>query len=216
MNKQPKVSSSKESSLCSSIEEDIYHIDDSIEFNNMLNSINDIDQHNQTIQEVKESSPETTEEVKKYKIRPEYINNKYINPENANDIIEEITKITDHDEIHNLIIKTFPDWILYSTSSYSEDYKYLHTNWVKVCEMTKMIPRHILLVDFISFEPEFAMLSAFCNIMTSFGYCVRRKEEFGACSVCNKAIPNKILWQQMINNKMPVPEQWSNTCTTCL
>lgn len=145
----------------------------------------------------------------------DYSDHLYVNPPNADEIINTISEMKKHDEIHNLIIQTFPGWILYSTDTYSDDYLYLNNNWKKVCEMTKTTPKKIVLVDYINFHPDFALIRAFCNIMTTFGYCVRRKEEFGSCEKCGKAIPVEQVWKVMKSKDMPVPDKWSSKCSVC-
>ena len=144
---------------------------------------------------------------------------KYMDPSSTTEkeeILQQLNSLGSDDDVYNLINATFPGWIYDTSTSYSEDYKYLEDNWKFICKATNTLPKSIVLVDEIHFkEPEYTLLDAFCNYMSCKGYVVRRKGEFIKCEVCGKCIPSLQVFLHMKNKNMKCPERWSNRCGVC-
>lgn len=152
----------------------------------------------------------TTEVNEKYE---KYVT--YLDPDNRDEILTRLRDLEDHQAVRQLIEETYPTWLLFWISEYSDDYSYLQKNWETICKLSGQKTQFIVLVDWISFDDEHKLVQAFADRMTHQGFVVRRKEEFGTCSVCNKAIPCKELYEFMVKKRLPVPEKWSDKCTTC-
>lgn len=140
---------------------------------------------------------------------------KYEDPVNIKEIIEHVVSLTEKSEIYEYISSIFPGWILHSTDNYSDDYKYLENNWNHICDLAKIKKAQVVLVDFIDFKENLLLIKLFCEIMTRYGYTVRRKEEFISCSVCGKCIATSNLWKIMYQKGLPVPKEWSTKCSKC-
>ena len=147
------------------------------------------------------------------------IGDKYNDPPDFKEIILRLDiyeKEKNHNEIEQLIKKTFPDWILSYSHRYSKDYPHLQINWESVCKLVDVVPKNIIIVDYINFTEKHKIIKYFCEIMTRFGYCVRRKEEFITCVKCNSTIPVKDLWKKFGAYKdIPRPNKWSSNCNEC-
>jgi hypothetical protein len=142
----------------------------------------------------------------------------YIDPPNKLEIITALRDLKDKaDEsgIRNLIEKIFPGWLKCVLDKYSDDYPHLSVNWRKICDLAKTVPKKIVLVDKIFFDDDHTILRVFCEIMTFFGYVVRRIDEFGVCNKCNAAIPSINLYNAIKEKGIQVPNNWSSKCCTC-
>lgn len=134
-----------------------------------------------------------------------------------NIIRQEIMKelLNNQEDIFVIIEKYYPNWIEKILDKYSYDYEHLDLNWKKICTMIHILPKKIILVNFISFDIEYSILNKVCDFLTKNGYCVRRFDEFVICPVCNNAIPCKIIHDMMKSKNIAVPETWKEKCTNC-
>lgn len=142
--------------------------------------------------------------------------NLYINPLNTDDIIEELKNSQTHNEIMDIIHKTFPGWIIGYPKKYCLDYPHLQSNWEFVCKKSGTKPLNIIIVDKIEFnDPQYSLVKTFCELLTVFGHSVRRKEEFIGCKYCGDAIPTQSIYNQLRERQINVPDFWSLKCTGC-
>lgn len=140
----------------------------------------------------------------------------YTNPANVDSIIEELKATETHDGVVKLIDRTFQGWILGWPRRYCVDYPHFQNNWRYVCEKAGTKPLHVVVVDFLDFDkPEYSLLRMFAELLTVFGHSVRRKEEFLGCPHCGDAIPNKVLYDELVKRGVTTPAVWSTKCSTC-
>ncbi len=139
---------------------------------------------------------------------------------NRDEIIEKLNEMIGEDDykgVYEEINKIYPTWIINIIDNYSEDYKYMDSNWEIICKNLNVSKKKIILVDFIIHNSnDYKIIENICEKMTKKGFVIRRVEEFVQCVKCERIIPCKFLWEIMkIQHKLPVPENWSNKCTNC-
>tara|TARA_Y100000389_G_scaffold59633_1_gene55731 strand:+ start:174 stop:629 length:456 start_codon:yes stop_codon:yes gene_type:complete len=141
----------------------------------------------------------------------------FSDPENTPQIIEEIKNSETHDEVVDIINKTFPKWILGWPKRYSVDYPHFQNNWNFVCKKAECKPLSVIIVDTIEFKkPNYSLVRFFSELLTVFGHSVRRKEEFIGCKICGDAIPNQTVYNQLVERKVPnIPSCWMIKCKNC-
>lgn len=142
----------------------------------------------------------------------------YIDPEEVHmkKILKELEGIGDQDKIQALIVKSYPTWLLHSTDKYSVDYPHLDKNWSTICDKNGVKKGKIVIVDAIIKDNDHLLINIFCERMTREGYVVRRRGELIDCQKCGAAIPSKIVYKHMKAYNLPVPNKWSDTCSTCV
>ena len=141
--------------------------------------------------------------------------NEYKDPTNVEQIKTHINTIETLGEVKDYIQNIFPNWIITVIEDYSDDYPHLKINWQKVCDKIKCKKTCILIVEELSYEPDYSLTLFLAELFTRSGFAVRRKSEFFPCEKCNKAIPAKYIWEIMKNGKFNIPEKYSNKCTSC-
>jgi hypothetical protein len=141
----------------------------------------------------------------------------YVNPENYNEVVEEIKNAEKHDQVIEIINKTFPRWILGWPKRYCQDYPHFQNNWEFVCKKTGCSSLSVIIVDYVDFKsPQYKLIRMFCELLTLFGHSVRRKEEFIGCKVCGDAIPTQKVYKQLLERKvLNIPKVWSLRCKNC-
>lgn len=139
----------------------------------------------------------------------------FTNSEKRSEILAKIEDAKSKEDIEALIEEYYPDWLVYSLSGYSTDYPHLQSNWLKICEMSKVTPKKIVLVANIIFDNEHTIINKVAEKMTHVGYCIRRVSEFIACPKCEKAIPCKDIWFLLKDKGFKVPKEWKNKCENC-
>lgn len=141
----------------------------------------------------------------------------YKDPQNFDDIVEEVKNAETHDDVVNIINKTFPTWILGWPKRYSVDYSHFQNNWAFVCKKAGCKPLSVIIVDKIEFnDPEYKLIKLFSELLTVFGHSVRRKEEFIGCKICGDAIPSQGVYRQLVERKVPnIPGCWMVKCRRC-
>lgn len=141
---------------------------------------------------------------------------KYIDPENVQEIIENVKNCPTIKDINDLINKIFPDWILYYLVKYSDDYPHLEYNWNSTVKTYNLRKGKILIVDEIVKDDSHLLIDLFCNIYTQIGFIVRTKDEILPCKVCDKAIPSQESYNKMKELNMNIPEKWDSKCINCV
>ena len=139
----------------------------------------------------------------------------YSDSKNTQQLLDELRGLTDKHLFQNFVETHFPNWLLASTSEYCVDYPHLTQNWKLLCQNFGVEPQQIVIVESIFFDKDHTLMKTVCDLMTSRGYVVRRKEEFVGCEKCGKAIPTRRLWINFKNNGLPVPAVWLPTCSKC-
>lgn len=141
--------------------------------------------------------------------------NDFIDPPNATEVIQEVLQLTIPEKIQDYIENVYPGWLVYALDKYSDDYPHLQANWKKICELSNVKPKKIVLVADIKFDDSHKVIRAFCEYMTKCGYVVRRAGEFVACGSCMAAIPCQDIYKLLKSKNLPVPKIWSNRCNSC-
>lgn len=146
----------------------------------------------------------------------------FIDQPNKRDVIERIHNLNDEkddekddEKIQEFISSILPNWLVYSTDNYSDDYPHLRSNWNQICKMTKTSPKKIVLVQDIVFDENHEVVKEMCEFMTKRGYVVRRAGEFIVCRTCMKAIPCIEVWHLLKEKGLNVPSEWSDKCRRC-
>lgn len=139
---------------------------------------------------------------------------KYKNPPNADSIMESIrNNRSNAEKIIEIIATVYPSWIQCSIPKFSDDYGHFQKNWETVCSKLKTTPVMIILIDFFSFEPEFTLIQFFCDILTSYGFLMRPKDDFTQCEICGNALATEKIYN--IIDKKFRPEKFSDKCVSC-
>ena len=144
----------------------------------------------------------------------------YTDPENVTELLAEFKSLSNKDDIHDFITRVFPGWLIASADRYSVDYPHLQHNWETICRKTQTQPQKIVIVDTIFFDKKedkftHSLLTTICEVLTRYGYVVRRKEEITGCLECQSAMPTEELWGFMKQAELPVPQVWSRVCSRC-
>jgi hypothetical protein len=142
---------------------------------------------------------------------------KYQDPENMDEIVEELKTIGTLDGVIDLIKRIYPSWILYFLRRYSTDYPHLQSNWEFSCKEQNVLPANIIIVDYFQYNDTYRLLNVFAEIFTLCGFIVRSKEDIIPCSKCDLALPSQNRFNQMKesgNIKLNI-EEWSLKCSKC-
>lgn len=140
----------------------------------------------------------------------------YKDPENVEEIITELKECKNHEDVVNIINKTFPNWIIGWPKRYCTDYPHFQNNWKFICNKTNSTPLSVIIVDNVVFEDNnFRLLRMFSELLTIFGHSIRRNTEFIGCKICGDAIPNKDIYNQLVERCIQVPSCWMKKCTHC-
>ena len=142
---------------------------------------------------------------------------KYVDPENADEILEKIKTLPTMGEVKQLIEETFPEWFVALLDDYCPDYPQLRVNWRVVCHKLGISPTKVVIVEEINFDDDKHKLTkTFAELLTRVGFSVRRKIEFTPCRVCHKAIPSPELHEQFrVRGDVKIPPTWSQYCVGC-
>jgi hypothetical protein len=140
----------------------------------------------------------------------------YTDPPDYKQIANLLTDISNITHVFSLIDSIFPSWIIEKSEKYSQDYAFLTENWKRVCSLNNTSPTQIILVDSLIFDDNHKLIQIFCNLLTTAGYCIRRRTEFQTCKYCNTCIPSESLYYIMKNMNTPTPLFWSAKCQHCM
>lgn len=133
------------------------------------------------------------------------------------EISYKLSKTKTLEELEKEIETILPGWLVISLEGYSSDYPQLTQNWVRICnEKFGISPRRLLLVDRLEFTETPSDMNRVCEFLTINGFCVRRASEFVVCPGCERAIPDRSVWNLLKNqNPSNVPSIWSQKCRDC-
>ena len=150
-------------------------------------------------------------------IKEQKVPEKYTDPEDFEQVVEEVKNAETHDEVVKIINRTFPGWIIGWPKRYSVDYPHFQNNWAFVCKRAKCSPLSVIIVDTIEFKkPNYRLVRLFSELLTVFGHSVRRKEEFIGCKMCGDAIPTESVYRQLVERKVAnIPSCWMIKCKDC-
>ena len=140
----------------------------------------------------------------------------FADPLNAAEILDSLSTLETYKDVLDKINQVFPTWIVGCIKGYSSDYEYLTRNWKAVCaKANNVVPKDIVVVKYMIFDDDHAVIMMFAEILTACGYCVRRIEEIGTCETCSRGVPSQNMWELMKEHNLPVPEVWSPKCRCC-
>ena len=140
------------------------------------------------------------------------------NPENVDEIIEQIKNSPNIGEIKKIFDNYYPNFIKNIFDNYSDDYPNLKSNWDTICKKCNTTPKKIILVEeinLVDFKNN-KLINIYNEILTRVGFCVRKEKDFIGCKVCNKAIPCIELYNILKVNGNYIPNKWSNICSKCM
>lgn len=140
---------------------------------------------------------------------------KYIDPPNANEIIEEIKNLGTLGEIRELVDRVFPGFIIGIIPKFSKDYAAIQKNWEIVCSRIGIQPAQILIISDYFFQDGYNLAKVICETFTRVGFCVRRYDEYIMCNGCGNAIATENNYLLLKKLGQQVPTIWSNKCSTC-
>jgi hypothetical protein len=143
------------------------------------------------------------------------ISNKYIDPSNLEDILEQIKTLPTLKEVLELSKSTFPDWIICFLDKFSQDYPHMENNWNTLTSKHNIRKGQIMIINYIIDDDNHRLINIFAEIFTQAGFVVRTKNELFPCEVCNSAIPSLGFYNKMKEQNLNVPENWSKKCSTC-
>ena len=141
----------------------------------------------------------------------------YQDPENVDEIIEELKRSKNIESVVDLIKRVYPTWILYYLRKYSEDYPHLQSNWEFYCTKEKVRPAHIMIVGEFLRDDKHKLIGVFAELFTICGFIVRSPKDIYPCDNCDCALPSPERFSQMKNSgtiKLNILE-WSPKCTKC-
>lgn len=139
----------------------------------------------------------------------------YTNPDNKDEIVDQLKNCPTVKDVIELIENTFPNWLITSAENYSNDYPSLIRSWELMCDKNKVKPARIMIVDFISMEKEYSLLNNFCDFFIKTGCVVRSKEQLIPCTKCDLCLASEGYYNSLKKEKTPVPDEWSDTCSGC-
>jgi hypothetical protein len=138
--------------------------------------------------------------------------NKYFDPPTTQDIIEEMTQAPTLGDVKQIVDREFPTWFIGILTEYCPDYPHLTMNWHRMTE----IPQAILMVEFLAFDYNHLLLTAFVEIFTKAGFSVRVGAEFAPCPECHAGVPVQGVYDMMkVEGKDGIPDSWSTRCKRC-
>lgn len=154
-----------------------------------------------------QKNPEMVEYIKQY-------TDKYKNPSNIQQIIEELKECKNLGEVKKLTERVFPDWFVTMIPEFSLDYPQFQQNWQMVCQKANVTPKQIMIVEEVEQGPDYSLVQSFAECFTRAGFCVRKKMEFFPSENTGRALPSPIVYAQLVEKGIAVPE-WGKTCKKC-
>lgn len=141
----------------------------------------------------------------------------YADPDNIEEIKEEIKNCATIFEVSTVINKHIPGWIVAYLNGYSDDYPHLTENWKKLCMLVDGSPEtsQVMIVDELINDSNHKMINLFAELFTRCGFSLKRKMDFIPCSVCNKALPTEVVYNQFAKQKFIIPEEYNEKCVNC-
>ena len=141
----------------------------------------------------------------------------YQDPENIDEIIEELKRSKTIENVVDLINRVYPTLILYYLRKYSEDYPHLQSNWENYCNEQKVRPAHIMIVNEFLVDETHKLIGVFAELFTICGFMVRTPKDIYPCDNCDCALPTLQKFIKMKNSKtikLSI-DLWSSKCSKC-
>lgn len=139
----------------------------------------------------------------------------YIDPPNTPELLEKIMNLPTIGDIKKLADEIFPGWFVTTMNAYCSDYPHLTKNWETICNMSRVRPTQIMIVDDCVVDDAHRLISVFSECFTRAGFSVRRKIEYNPCEKCGSAVPVELLWDVFRHKNFNVPSVWNKLCTCC-
>ena len=144
------------------------------------------------------------------------IKDKYVDPENTVQLIEELKSQPTLGDVKALVDRVFPEWIVTVMNNYCEDYPHLQQNWNRICTEMKVRPAQVVIVEELVHDDAHSFITNVAECFTRAGFSVRRKREFVPCDGCSSAVPTQYMWQLFKEKNFTVPETWRPRCRKCI
>ena len=138
----------------------------------------------------------------------------YKNPDNTDEIMEELKECKTLGDVKKLTERVFPEWFVTIIPEFSADYPQFHQNWQMVCQKGGIKPTQIMIVEEVEQGTDYTLVQHFAECFTKAGFCVRKKMEFFPCEKCGRALPTPIVHKQLVETGISIPE-WGQTCKKC-
>tara|TARA_Y100000389_G_C17193190_1_gene379900 strand:+ start:138 stop:605 length:468 start_codon:yes stop_codon:yes gene_type:complete len=143
------------------------------------------------------------------------VTDKYTNPSNTDEIMEELTNCKTLGEVKALTERVFPEWFVTTMPRFCEDYPHFQKNWETVCQKIGVKPAQVMIVEEVEQGDQYSLIQHFAECFTRAGFVVRKKMEFIPCETCNAAVPSQIVYSQLKDKGITIPQEWSETCSSC-
>ena len=140
---------------------------------------------------------------------------KYKNPDNTEEIMEELKNSKNMGEVKQLVDQVFPDWFVTTMDSFSDDYPQSNDTWSGICDKIGVKPAQIIIIEEVESGENYSLVQHFAECFTKSGFAIRKKMQFIPCNKCNKALPSIIMYNIMKEKGVKLPDSWENTCQTC-
>jgi len=142
---------------------------------------------------------------------------KYIDPDNIDEIVEQIKKVQTFEGIYNIVNSVFPNWILKFLPHYCANYPHLQQNWYHICRQNGSKPAQIIIVNYLSDDKEHRLMNIFLDVFYSSGFVVRLNQHYSVCPSCNSsAVPTEYMYRCFAERNLPnIPSRWTSTCKNC-
>ena len=133
---------------------------------------------------------------------------KYIDPDNIEEIKQQLTEKRTLKDVLDFIDVIFPGWVVTFADKYSDKYPGLTENWKKTCEKIESKPTQIMIVDQVDFTEGHKLAEVFGDLFTRMGFSVRSKDHFVPCGKCGSSYPTLAMHTLLKEAKEVVPENW--------
>ena len=143
------------------------------------------------------------------------VTDKYTNPPETEKIMEELKNCKTLGEVKSLADRVFPDWFITTMARFCEDYPHFQNNWNLVCQKIGVKHTEVMIVEEVEQGPQYTLVQNFAECFTRAGFAVRKKMEFVPCSKCGVAVPSQLVYKQLQEKNITIPQEWSATCSSC-
>jgi len=141
---------------------------------------------------------------------------KYQDPDNKEEILNDLKNCPTLGHVNELINKVFPDWQVGAFSGFCSGYPHLNNNWHGLCARVGVKPTEVLAVRELNFEEDHIVLRTFVECLTRAGFAVRKMTDYVPCSVCSTiAVPTPSIHEVMKEKGITVPDNNVPTCMKC-
>jgi hypothetical protein len=141
---------------------------------------------------------------------------KYSNPSNTDEIMEELKNAKTMGEVKELVDRVFPEWFVTTMDSFSTDYSQFNDTWSGICKKIGVKQAQIIIVEEVERGDNYSLIQNFAECFTKAGFAVRKKMQFIPCAKCNKALPSLLFYNMLKEKKFPVLDSWNSNCQKCM